>query len=216
MARPVDPARRRALIAAAARLFRRYGYARTTARDIARALGVQSGSIFYHFNSKEDLLIAVMIEGMQPFSVMAHGPPAQTGAPLSRLRALFHGHLSVLHGAGDEQAVVVQEWDKVAPRVRQRVVRLRDDIETVWREVLEACAAAGLLHGDLRILRLSILGALNWTLQWYQPRGELDVDQLADRLLAVFVPAVAAGAAARVTRPRGRFRVIPRKAQSKP
>jgi AcrR family transcriptional regulator len=202
MARPEDPERRRRLISAAAGLFRRYGYERTTARDIARAFGVQSGSIFYHFASKEELLVAVMLEGMRQFAAAARGPLAEARTPLGRLRALFFGHLTALHGGGDEQAVVIQEWRSLAARPRRRVVSLRDEVEAMWREVLDEAAAAGLVRGDLRLLRLAMLGALNWTLQWYQRDGPLGIRELADDLLAVFVPA--AGRTARGARPRAR------------
>jgi len=202
MARPEDPARRRELVAAAAGLFRRYGYERTTAREIARAFGVQSGSIFYHFESKEALLVAVMLEGMRQFVEAARGPLAQAHTPLERLRALFYGHLTALHGGGDEQAVVIQEWRSLSATARRRVVRLRDEVETMWRDALDDAAAAGLVAGDLRLLRLAMLGALNWTLQWYQRKGALGIRELADGLLGVFVPA--AGRPAR--RPERRAR----------
>jgi len=189
MARPEDPARRRELVAAAAGLFRRYGYERTTAREIARAFGVQSGSIFYHFENKEALLVAVMLEGMRQFVAAARGPLAQAHSPLERLRALFYGHLTALHGGGDEQAVVIQEWRSLSATARRQVVRLRDEVETMWRGALDEAATAGLVAGDLRLLRLAMLGALNWTLQWYQRKGGLGIRDLADGLLAVFVPA---------------------------
>ncbi len=191
MARPEDPARRRELVTAAARLFRRYGYERTTAREIARAFGVQSGSIFYHFKNKEALLVAVMLEGMRQFADAARGPLADAHLPLERLRALFYGHLVALHGGGDEQAVVIQEWWSLSAKARKPVVTLRDEVETMWRSVLDEAAAAELVSGDLRLLRLAMLGALNWTLQWYRRAGPLDVRELADDLLAVFVPSAA-------------------------
>jgi AcrR family transcriptional regulator len=187
MGRPVDPVRPRALIASAAGMFRRYGFERTTVRDIAREAGVQSGSIFYHFASKEDLLVAVMLEGMRQFAAAAAGPLDDARTPRERLRALFLGHLTALHGGGDEQAVVISEWRSLPSASRRRVVRQRDKVEAVWIEALEAAAAAGLVHGDLRLLRLSMLGALNWTLQWYRAQGPLNLQQLADDLLAVFV-----------------------------
>jgi len=200
MARPEDPARRRELVAAAARLFRRYGYERTTAREIARTFGVQSGSIFYHFESKEALLVAVMLEGMRQFVEAARGPLANARTPLERLRALFYGHLVALHGGGDEQAVVIQEWRSLSAKPRKRVVALRDEVEAMWREVLDEAAAAGLVTGDLRLLRLAMLGALNWTLQWYQRDGPLGVRELADGLLAVFVPSAAPASVRRAAR----------------
>jgi AcrR family transcriptional regulator len=190
MGRPVDPVRPRALVAAAAKMFRRYGFERTTVRDVARAAGVQSGSIFYHFASKEDLLVAVMLEGMRQFGTAAAELPHASGEPLSprdRLRALFLGHLTALHGGGDEQAVVISEWRSLPATSRRRVVRQRDKVEAAWVEALQAAAAAGFVHGDLRLLRLAMLGALNWTLQWYRPQGPLNLAELADDLLAVFV-----------------------------
>lgn len=204
MARPEDPARRRELVATAARLFRRYGFERTTAREIARAFGVQSGSIFYHFKNKEALLVAVMLEGMRQFADAARGPLADARLPLERLRALFYGHLVALHGGGDEQAVVIQEWWSLSASARKPVVALRDEVETMWRSVLDGAAAAGLVSGDLRLLRLAMLGALNWTLQWYRREGPLGVRELADDLLAVFVPSTAR--AARLPRRRSAAR----------
>mgnify|MGYP003520023624 CR=1 FL=1 len=57
--------RRAELIRAAGRLFVDKGYDATTIRDIADAVGMRSGSPFYHFKSKQDMLKAVMIEGLQ-------------------------------------------------------------------------------------------------------------------------------------------------------
>lgn len=188
MSRPEDPARRRELIAAAAGLFRRHGFERTTVRDIARVVEVQSGSIFYHFRTKEEVLVAVMHEGMRQFADAARGPLQDARTPREKLRALFIGHLRALHGGGDEQAVVISEMRSLSPRARRRVVRLRDEVEGMWREVLKEAKAAKLVRGDLQLLRLAMLGAINWTLQWYQGKGTLSIEELADKLLAVFIP----------------------------
>ena len=50
------------LLTEAARLFREKGYERTTVRDLAAAVGIQSGSLFHHFRTKEEILKAVMVE----------------------------------------------------------------------------------------------------------------------------------------------------------
>jgi AcrR family transcriptional regulator len=55
--------RRLVLLSAAARLFRKQGFDATSTRDIAAAVGMHSGSPFYHFKSKGALLYAVMAEG---------------------------------------------------------------------------------------------------------------------------------------------------------
>ncbi len=193
--RPADPDRRQAVVAAAARMFRRYGYERTTVRDIARECGVQSGSIFHHFRSKEDLLVAVMVDGMRQFGTAARVPLAAAQTPRDRLRALFLGQLRALHGGGDEQAVVISEWRSLPAASRRKVVRLRDEVEAAWREALDEAKKAGLVRGDLRLLRLAMLGALNWTLQWYRARGPLNLEEVADDLLAAFLPDTRGGSA---------------------
>src|ERR1700752_2149636 len=60
---PRQDNRRVQLLDAAARLFRERGFHATSMRDIAKAVGMLSGSIYYHFNSKEEMLLAVYEEG---------------------------------------------------------------------------------------------------------------------------------------------------------
>ncbi|MEO7106775.1 MAG: helix-turn-helix domain-containing protein, partial [Rhodoferax sp.] len=95
-----DGNRRLALLSSAAQLFRRKGFAATTTRDIAAAAGMQSGSPFYHFKSKDALLYAVMEEGMrsalgrQRAAVLA--PGFASLAPAAQLRVLVNAHFDVL------------------------------------------------------------------------------------------------------------------------
>lgn len=182
-----DPARRRALRSAAARLFREVGYAGATVRDIARAVGIQSGSIFYYYGTKEDILVDVMDEGLARFVRAAERPIGVVSDPRERLRAMIVGHLEALHGRSDEVAVVLSEWRSLSARSRRRIVKQRDRVDAMWDEALGAAAQAGLVGGDTKLLRLALLGAMNWSLQWYTPRGRLTIEAMADRLLALIL-----------------------------
>ena len=185
-----ESARKQELRSAAAKLFRKVGYGRATVRDIAKSVGLQSGSIFYHFKTKEDILVEVMSEGMRQFTETAQTPLRNAGTPLMKLRGLFTGHLKALHNPNSSEiAVVLSEWRHLSPRSRRLVVRLRDQVDAAWDQVLREAAAEGLVQGDLRTLRLSMLGALNWSLQWYDKQGDLGIEDLACRLLESFVPA---------------------------
>ena len=57
----------------------------------------------------------------------------------------------------------------------------------MWDEALKEASAAGLVRGDLRLLRLAMLGSLNWSLQWYSPKGSLSIEELADRFLDFYL-----------------------------
>ena len=184
-----ESARKLELRSAAAELFLRTGYGGATVRDLAKLVGLQSGSIFYYFKTKEDILVEVMIEGMRQFTEMAKMPLHDTRAPpLMRLRGLFIGQLKALHGPNSaEAAVVITEWRHLSPHSRLLMVKLRDQVDKRWDQVLSELAAEGVVQGDLRILRLSMLGAINWSLQWYNKQGRLELEQLACDLLESFI-----------------------------
>lgn len=184
-----DSGRRHELRAAAARLFRKVGYGQATVRDIASAVGMQSGSIFYYFKTKEEILVEVMSEGMRQFLEAARAAMTDTATPRMKLRTLLVGHLRALHSRdNDELAVVLSEWRALSPGSRRQVIAQRDEVDAAWDRVLRELATARQVHGDLRILRLAILGAANWSLQWYDKQGKLTIEELADQLLEIFVP----------------------------
>lgn len=189
-----DGNRRQAVLRAAARLFRQQGFAATSTRDIAAAAGMHSGSPFYHFESKQALLGAVMLEGMEralAAQAQAMQRAAEAGQPINAraaLRVLVRNHLEVLLGPeSDFIPVMLYEWRALSEAQRRDVNALRRDYEAAWSPVLEALHAQGLLRGDVRLARLMIFGALNWAVQWYDPGRRATLDTLADAALALFL-----------------------------
>lgn len=186
-----DSVRKHELRVAAAKLFLTVGYDRATVRDIARMVGLQSGSIFYHYKTKEEILVDVMSEGLRLITVASHQSLSDAATPLEKLRALFIGHLRALHDPNNSEiAVVLSEWRQLSPRSRRLVVKLRDGVDEMWNEVLREASAQELVQGDLHILRLAMLGSINWSLQWYDKRGELTIEELGSRLLDAFIPLI--------------------------
>ncbi|OWY40132.1 TetR family transcriptional regulator [Xenophilus sp. AP218F] len=178
--------RRMELIRAAAILFRDQGYERTTVRDLGNAVGLQSGSLFYHFRTKEEILVAVMALGITSTTEQLAQAIAQAADARGRLAALFQVHLNSL--LGDNQAaleVMLYEWRSVSEAAKPGLIVLRDRYEAIWQQVLDEAAAAGLVKPDTRLLRRTLLGSLHWSVQWFKAEGELSVDQLAQRMLAL-------------------------------
>lgn len=185
-----DGNRRQDLLRAAAHLFRQQGYAATATRDIAAAAGMRSGSPFYHFDSKQALLAAVMLEGMQRALRHQTERLAPADAPASeRLRALVRSHFDVLLGPdSDFIPVMLYEWRSLTPAQRADVHALRQRYEAAWLPVLQALHASGALRGDPSLARLMIFGALNWSVQWYEARsGGATLDDLTDTALQLFL-----------------------------
>src|SRR5437879_861588 len=82
------------ILDAAARLFRERGYRVTSMRDIAAASGMLAGSLYYHFASKEELLVAVYAEGVRRISDSVSAVLARDLEPWARLEAVCATHLA--------------------------------------------------------------------------------------------------------------------------
>lgn len=197
-----DGNRRQALMRAAAKLFRQYGFAATSTRDIATAAGMRSGSPFYHFENKEALLAGVMHEGMQSAlrrqtaamdgAAAAGASAGQTLSARECLRVLVRNHLEVLLGPdSDFIPVMLYEWRSLSEAQRSEVNRLKADYEAAWVPVLRALHASGELKGEPGLARLMLFGALNWSVQWFDPDRQASLDDLTQTTLLLFLKDIA-------------------------
>lgn len=154
---------------------------------------MQSGSPFYHFDNKQALLYVVMQEGMAhalqsqrtALAQLAPGAP-----PREQLRTLVRSHLEVLLGShADFTPVMLYEWRSLDAVQSRDIAALKDSYENAWMPVLDALHANGALQATPAVARLFVFGALNWSVQWYDPDGALSLDGLAEQALGLFVGA---------------------------
>lgn len=176
--------RRELILKTAARLFRERGYENTTVRDLATAVKMQSGSLFFHFKSKEDILLSILESGLRRAVAILDRHLSEARTPREKLSAMLHGHLNaVLYEERDGFTVVLRDWRGLSLPSRRRIVALRDEYEKHISKALDEIAESKLIPSDTRLFRLFLLGALNWTVQWYRPDGDLTIDELADGFL---------------------------------
>lgn len=179
------------MIEGAARLFRAKGFDGTSTRDIAAAVGMRSGSPFYHFDSKNALLYVVVQEGMA-FAYQSQCDAltklSEGASPREQLRSLVRQHFEVLHGPhADFIPVMLYEWRSLSSVQRQEIAAIKAAYEACWAPALEALHRQGALKADPVTARLFILGALNWSVQWFNPRGALSLDELTEQALDLFL-----------------------------
>lgn len=177
------------LLRQAAHLFRDKGYERTTVRDLGAAVGIQSGSIFHHFQTKEAILRAVMVETILYNTARMEAALVKAQSDTDRIRALIHCELEAINGeTGEAMAVLVYEWRSLTPESQAEILVLRDRYEALWIETLEGLAGAGLVKADPFVLRRLLTGALSWTVTWFKPEGKkqrrsLDLDDLTAQVM---------------------------------
>ncbi|AZD37196.1 Acyclic terpenes utilization regulator AtuR, TetR family [Pseudomonas chlororaphis subsp. aurantiaca] len=174
------------LLQTAAHLFRNKGYERTTVRDLASAVGIQSGSIFHHFKSKDEILRAVMEETIHYNTALMRAELAEAGSVRERVLALIRCELqSIMGGSGEAMAVLVYEWRSLSAQGQADVLALRDIYEQIWLQVLGEAKEAGFIKGDVFITRRFLTGALSWTTTWFRAEGSLTLEQLAEEALTL-------------------------------
>jgi len=164
-----------------AALFLRRGYNATSLREIADAVGMKAGSLYYHFASKEDLLVEILERGMEvmqtAFDTACDQAAAADLEPRGRLRAHVRAHLSALFEYGPYTANHVTAFHTAPDTVREQIVPARDAYEARWTELLGELQRDRALRADLDIglARLILFGAMNASVEWFHPeRGGLD------------------------------------------
>jgi TetR/AcrR family transcriptional regulator, cholesterol catabolism regulator len=183
--------RRADLVRVAARLFREKGFDGTTIRDIAHAVGMRSGSPFYHFANKHELLMAVMEEGLRLGLERTQGVlDAAALSPTERLRQLVRVHFGILHDTGsDFIPVMLYDWRSLPPQYKRRIIELKDRYDAIWQRTFDDLHAQGMLRTDAKLARLLVLGAINFSATWYRakPRSanRVDLDELAAQTVAL-------------------------------
>lgn len=149
----------------AACLFSKGGYHATSIRDVAAAVGMLPGSLYYHFESKEDLLIAVYEKGVKQISDAVMEAAGGQSDPWKRLEAACIAHLEALLRDDDYGQVVVRVLPNDVPKARARLIDLRDGYEGLFTDFIGALRLPSGV--DRRYLRLMLLGALNGAMGWY-------------------------------------------------
>jgi len=173
--------RRQLILEAAAEVLVAEGYKGASMRDIAKSTGMLPGSLYYHFPSKEALLVAVFEGGVQRICDCVDRALETAGRdPWGRLRAASEAHLTMLLGGSSFAQVVVRVLPRDVPGAEASLVILRDTYEARFRNLVEALP---LNRGvDRSIFRLMLMGAMNHVPVWYR-RGGVTAHQLADQFI---------------------------------
>ena len=168
----------------AAHLFKNKGYERTTVRELAKAVGIQSGSLFHHFKSKEDILLGVMEETIIVNTARMENALSQDPDPKMQLRALIRCELDSVHlDTGEAMSVLVYEWRSLSEDKQKFILKLRDEYEELWFSVIREGIKNGAIKHDEFILRRLLAGAIGWSANWFRPDGDLTMDELAEQTL---------------------------------
>jgi TetR/AcrR family transcriptional regulator, cholesterol catabolism regulator len=190
-ARKSDLTRQRILDSAAV-CFRERGFAATRLADIAEQAGIQAPSLYYHFASKEELIEEVLSLGVtRTFAHVQEGVAEAGDDPLERLKAAIRAHLEMVLETGNYSAANLRLYGQMPDQIRRRLQRTQSNVGRYWNQLLVDARDAGKIRADvdLSATRMLILGALNWSAEWYHPGG-LTTEELADQATALLLEGI--------------------------
>lgn len=176
--------RREALLDAAAAMFAAKGYDGTSIRDIAGAVGMLPGSLYYHFKSKEDLLLAVYRKGVTRFEeAIAEALDQTTNEPWQAIEAACAAHLSTLLDGGDYARIVSPEFMRsFPPAILTTLNAERDRYERHFEKLIAALPLG--LETDRWLFKVALFGSLNWSQTWYR-KGRYTPGDIAAAFIAM-------------------------------
>ncbi|MDX1554443.1 MAG: TetR/AcrR family transcriptional regulator [Xanthomonadales bacterium] len=159
------------LLDAAAGHFAAKGYRETTIRDISGTIGMLPGSVYYHFPSKHELLLAVYEEGVRRMLERIEQATAAADAdPWKRVETTLVAHLDAILDQSDYARVLIAVQPDQVPEIEPQLRELRDRYESRFRALVDDLP---LPPGSNRsLLRLMLIGAANWSQIWYRPSGQ--------------------------------------------
>jgi TetR/AcrR family transcriptional regulator len=205
IARPASAARRRRgrsrnadataatrvdILKAAAKSFRRLGYHGATVEQIAAALPMKKGNLYYYFRNKEEILFACHQYSLDRLTQLLEDVSHSDVEPDEKLRRLIvafvHTILDELHGTA-----LFLDLEALGPAHLKTVIARRDRFERGVRSILEDGIKGGrFAPGNPKLLAFAVFGAVNWIPRWFNPEGAASSQQIADVFANFFIRAL--------------------------
>jgi AcrR family transcriptional regulator len=164
----------------------RVGTRNLTLRGLAAAAGIEAGSIYYHFASKDDIIVAVLadaIDGAIAAVTQAIEAAGPLSSPIDKLDAAMRAHLHYVVREGF--ASRLSSIRRLPARLRDHHMKQERTYAGIFATLLNDAEAQGYIRPgtDLTALRMLSMGALTWVAEWFDPKGPLTLDDLVDQFM---------------------------------
>ena len=172
--------RRTEILKSAAAAFRRRGFHGASVDEIASALEMTKGNLYYYFKNKEEILFACHEYSLDKLLALMTEVQAEKITPEAKLRKLMlafvHLILDDLHGYA-----LTLDPDALSPPLLKRVIAKRDEFDHGIRAIIQEGIDQGVFRpGDPKMIEFAMMGAVNWIAKWFDPAGEQRSEQIGE------------------------------------
>jgi AcrR family transcriptional regulator len=200
--------REREILDTAAEIFHRQGYADTSVQDVADAVGILKGSLYYYIDSKEDLLFRMLLEVHDDARGIVANVRAMDLPPLERLRIYIRGHIEYNARNLSKIAVYYHDFGMLSPERRKVIGKQRALYEDLVMDLITEAQERGEVDKslDVRLVSNAVFGIVNWIYTWYRPRGKVSPEHLGQLYAEMIVNGITGAKVPAVPAPSARRR----------
>jgi AcrR family transcriptional regulator len=175
--------RKEQIFQTAERLFKEKGFMATSMRDIAAELGIEAASLYSHIKSKDEILETICFRMADQFlHSIAEANDLYFNAE-ERLKMAIKSHVEILTGDLNASSVFIREWRHLNEPKLSEFKELRNKYENEFRIILQNGEEENAFTtANKKFAVLTILSALNWITEWYNPKGGMTADEIAENL----------------------------------
>lgn len=171
--------RREAIVDKAAALFAVKGFLGTSMSELAKACATSKSLLYHYYSSKEELLTAVMLSHIDQLLADVDAVVRQDLEPRIKLSTLVHAFMHHYVGAANRQKVLLNEIDNLPENERRLVVSKQRKIIQQVQDIVATIFAQD-SKAETRVRTMLIFGMINWTHTWFNDKGPVSADRLAD------------------------------------
>ena len=181
-AKAVRASRRETILCHVANMLRERRLSTFTLQDVASELGMTKGNIYHYFKDKQELVFHCHMRSMELSLHALETARAEGRSPTDTLQKLLRRHIRAVVNEGFG-GLLQTDLESLNPEQRKDYVRERDILERGVRDIIEQGVSAGEMHCEnVKLAGFIILGAINWIPKWYDPRGALTADHIAEQV----------------------------------
>lgn len=167
------------ILDSAAKLFAQKGFGQVSLEEIGAELRLSKASLYYYVKSKDDILFQLHMQAMdQAIEILEHALSSD-GSPVEKIRTAIRD-LVLIATREDILASYRIETRFLPMKMQPQIIVKREQVLACVHKLIQEGMEADLVHcRNWRIAAFAALGAMNWIPMWYSPRGELNVDEIA-------------------------------------
>ena len=161
------------------------GFNATSMGDIAEAVDLTKGGLYYYIKGKKALLFAIMNFAMDLLEGEVLGPAREENDPSKRLEMLVSGYIRVVIDDPSAMTILVYEEENLSAEHRAKTLKRRDQYSTELRESIRAVIAqqSGERHIEPMVAAFSILGMVHWVVRWYDDKtSDMSQDEVVAQM----------------------------------